>query len=211
MTKTMYEVFERLRKHSRFSLSSDSLVAARDYFYGYLAALEDNAIAPSEGVPPFRQFTDWVARRFGKSGKSLRGPSYRYHGGFWRLISEKYPESAEAHRHFFSLLDEFQSLRPEVVCEAHIIPSQLQVSLHPRAVVGLRALRYAPEQGFYLCALDEDVHTIDLGFFSNFDAVCKFSATTFQIAPSQWVFVTAQAAGGEQTKTDYEEKTDRNH
>jgi hypothetical protein len=188
MAKTIQDMFLDVRERSGLCLSGDTITALRDYFFGYVACLADNEITPAEGDPPFRHFSDWLARRLGKSGrsKSKSGKVSRYHGGWWMLLDEKCGNQEEAFRQFFVLLDEFRLRQPHVVAEMRLEGSQATRIGAPRSYNLLRMIRYGSDDGIYLFGVDADEQTHDIGYFTSVDDAFRFSESELRILRSQW-------------------------
>src|SRR5262245_46722868 len=106
LMKNVYDLFDLLASGSKQLISGKTLNSLRDYFFGYTAGLAAANIDLEEGEPPFSQFSLWLARRFGKSKRSLYGRWTLYTGGWWRIIEEQAGNGESGFNVFFELVAE---------------------------------------------------------------------------------------------------------
>jgi hypothetical protein len=198
---TAYDLFDHIRENLTSSLSSNTIYALRDYFFGYVAALEHLSQPLAPGSPPFTQFANWMARRFGKSTISLHGNWTRTKKGWWRLLIEEYISEEEAFKKFFQLLDEFRNRQKiilatcdcRMVMKANLIMDQCTGDIPDN----LRAIRYLPDEEICLSIVYSGTREEEPACFESIDTLFEHVQKHFGVQRELWSLLNQSNQSGQ--------------
>ena len=179
--RSVYLLFDELNKSSDYALSTRTLASVKDFYFGYLRGLQDGGIEIDDGDPPFSQFSNWLARRFGKSKPSLMGKWTRYDGGWWRIIEEQSGVGEAGFRTFFDLLSEFRQ-RTKCVVSCSKTPISVANIDSASEIARLEALHFPPEQGYYLNIIYLNGKIKVDGFYSSVDELKASAQKQFNVS-----------------------------
>ncbi len=184
--KSIYAIFDDVAEGSEHLLSSRTLASIRDYYMGYTIGADEGHFALDEGDPPFTQFAQWLARRYGKSKKSLYNRWTRYDGGWWRIIAEQFGSGELGFNMLLELLTEFRQSRLIVVGKTLEL-SDLSIfeKDSPKALEVL----YAPNDGYYMNFLWGDGRTKIEGFYSTLEDLLSAANDHYKVTMDRWQFL----------------------
>ena len=191
--RSVYDLFEQLAKEPKYLLSGETLDSVRDYFHGYTDGLAEANIDIQEGDPPFSQFASWLARRYGKSQKSLYGRWTRYNGGWWRIIEEQFGAGKSGFKAFFDLVTEFRERKRILIAKTAISPDATR--LDADNLTQLEAVEYVPNDGYYLDFIYVDGRMKVEGFYSTLEDLLASAAEQYEISPDCWELFTKEDGG----------------
>jgi hypothetical protein len=97
--RTVYELLDVVRQKSGLFIGDPSLSALSGFLDGFRRALTAVGNSFDEEEPPFLEFNDWVAVRYG---------FHQSTAGWKNMLVQSLGDEAMAHERFFTELDEFR-------------------------------------------------------------------------------------------------------
>ncbi len=188
MVNHIYEILVNLSDRPELFISESTLRALRDFLSGYQTAFAYNRIQCDNEEPPFRHFTGWLERRFGKVTTNARtGQILGTTKSCFMVIAEEYPDPTRAFQYFFMFLDEFRSLRTRVLGTVTLsVADQERLSDKIPGITEFSATQYLPEDGVYLAGVKTGVPDFDFGYFNSFESAQSYAEATFGICRNAW-------------------------
>lgn len=183
---SIYDLFEKLAAGPPYLLTSKTLASIQDYFFGYTAGLDVGNIDLTQGEPPFSEFNSWVARRFGKSKKSIYYRWTEYTGSWWRIIEEQFGNGEHGFDAFFALVAEFRQ-RKRILKGTTVGLSQADLAIFDTDnPTQLEAIEYVPNDGHYLIFVYGDGRRKVEGFYSTLEELLASAAQHYKISINSW-------------------------
>lgn len=176
---TAYQALEELRPRL---ISSKTLNAVKDFFQGYATGLGDANIKLAGGDPPFSEFNDWLARRYGKSRKSLFNKWPHWTGGCWRIIEEQFGNGEAGYDAFYELLAEYRG-QSRFARGVAAVP---RIERYDQQPLRFEIVEICPAGGFMLYLVDREADKQAQGYYSTLDDLLGGAAEEFCIPISSW-------------------------
>lgn len=193
-TPTIYDVLDEIRAHPGIYFAN-TLPQVESCIIGYELALVFHDISHDVEIPPFRQFAEWLSRKFG----DVKIPII----GWCSTILARSADDAGAVDAFFDLLDEFRTRMPTKVAKAIITPVHAPTGNYEHGYkkhaadfvdltwvmpIGMNIVTYATDKGCYLVCLYSDGYFTET-YFSHIIEAEEKAERDFRIAKADWSFM----------------------
>jgi hypothetical protein len=139
----------------------------------------------SDGGLPFCQFSNWIARQYGKSKKSIYGRWTRYDGSLWRIIGDQYGDGEAGYDAFIMLLNNFLNIRISRTCVATLASMKANASDEMAAIEGWAC---SEKSGCLMNLVYPDGRTTIEGFYSSIEELLQSAETQYRVPMDAWVY-----------------------
>lgn len=139
----------------------------------------------SDGSLPFCQFSNWIARQYGKSKKSIYGRWTRYDGSLWRIIGEQYGDGEAGYDAFVLLLNNFLKIRIRKTCVATLASMEANAS---NEMAAIEAWECSEQNGCFMNLVYHDGKTKIEGFYSSIEELLQSAEAQYSVPMDSWVY-----------------------
>ncbi|QDV17156.1 hypothetical protein Pan153_17910 [Gimesia panareensis] len=185
----IYHFFDQLWMELPQSVESKSVTSIKNRFLDFADDLPQGRTVHRKEEPPFSQFANWLARRFGKSKPSYCGRWSRYDGGWWRIIEDQFGDNEIGYSEFFKLLTEYRQRKCLLKGETNL--SQINVSVsNDSRIERLEVWEYPTESGYDLVIVGHGGQAKLEGFYSKIDELLDSASKRYEVQSDHWHWFT---------------------
>ncbi|MEW4454808.1 hypothetical protein AB1L30_19235 [Bremerella sp. JC817] len=163
-------------------------------FQGFSEKFPQRRSRLMEGPLSFGQFSNWVARKYGKSRKSIHGRWTRYEGSAWRMIAEKFGSDEAGYEEFVDLFDRFKELTIHRIAVAKSLPGQ---GIYD--VMEVEAWKCTQDEGVFLNLISRDGNARVEGYYASLDELLRSAEAQYHVKENCWEFEQLRRENGSGT------------
>ena len=145
--KNIFDLIDIIKERTSMFIPDKSIKSLSTYLAGYESCLELHSI-DEKGVPLFKHFGEWLKKKF----------NWNLLYGWAQAITENIENQQDPLKKFYSLVNEFRILQPEVVSTIKSPLNQKRITIiqgkkdenlifSPKKI---QIIRYIPENLFFL-------------------------------------------------------------
>ncbi|KKK41879.1 MAG: hypothetical protein Lokiarch_39300 [Candidatus Lokiarchaeum sp. GC14_75] len=156
--KNIFDLIDIIKERTSMFIPDKSINSLSTYLAGYDSCLELHSIV-EKGVPLFKHFGEWLKIKF----------NWNLSYGWAQAIAENIEKQQDPLKKFYSFVNEFRKLQPEVVSTI-----QENADEHPSlSLQKIQVIQYFPHNLFFLRFFYAEKHEDDRDLFYSIEEAEK--------------------------------------